>query len=380
MSQADELLNSVTENSTPTYELAEPHIVIDTDRTVYVPDELKHIAVQFDHNIETVTFDCPRYWDEHDLSTMQVFINYMRPDRKTGQYPCTDVTVDTTDDSIMHFTWTISGNVTEVKGSISFLVCIKESDELGTLENRWSSRLNQEMNVLEGMDASGDIAKMNPDVIMAMLARLDTIESGGMNEGILPIPTTAIVGQYLRVLAVNENGQVTALDTAELRHSETLYENTVTFTETAYGVPKRYSANIWNTDSPAARMFYTTDTIRLTVDGMSKIYSVKQDSYGYVYFGNRYLSYDHIEGEGDTGDDFCVTIWPDADGSEIYFQYKCFSREPGAYRLKIEVLSSTVNSLDTTLTVSGKAADAKAVGDVLGNISSILDAINGEVL
>ena len=36
--------------------------------------------------------------------------------------------------------------------------------------------------------------------------------------------------------------------------------------------------------------------------------------------------------------------------------------------------------IDTTLTQSGKAADAKAVGDALGDISSLLDAINGEVV
>lgn len=41
----------------------EAHIVINSDRSVSVPDELKNIAVQYDHNIETVTFDCPRYWD-----------------------------------------------------------------------------------------------------------------------------------------------------------------------------------------------------------------------------------------------------------------------------------------------------------------------------
>ena len=35
---------------------------------------------------------------------------------------------------------------------------------------------------------------------------------------------------------------------------------------------------------------------------------------------------------------------------------------------------------DTTLTISGQAADAAAVGEVIGNINSILDSINGEVI
>ena len=38
----------------------EQHIIINSDRSITVPTELKNIAVQNDHNIETVMFDCPR--------------------------------------------------------------------------------------------------------------------------------------------------------------------------------------------------------------------------------------------------------------------------------------------------------------------------------
>lgn len=37
-------------------------------------------------------------------------------------------------------------------------------------------------------------------------------------------------------------------------------------------------------------------------------------------------------------------------------------------------------TIDATLTQEGQAADAKAVGDMLGDIGAILDAINGEVI
>lgn len=39
-----------------------------------------------------------------------------------------------------------------------------------------------------------------------------------------------------------------------------------------------------------------------------------------------------------------------------------------------------VDGVDATLSVSGDPADAKAVGDALGDIASALDAINGEVV
>lgn len=50
---------------------------------------------------------------------------------------------------------------------------------------------------------------------------------------------------------------------------------------------------------------------------------------------------------------------------------------------RLEILENSSGGsieLDETLTIRGKAADAKAVGDAIGNINLILDAINGEVV
>ena len=100
-SQAEELLNSIVDDDAqlggailgrmilgedPFDELDE-HIIIGADRSITVPLKLKRIAVQHDHDIETVTFDCPRYWDGRDLSTMKFYINYIRADKKIGSYP-----------------------------------------------------------------------------------------------------------------------------------------------------------------------------------------------------------------------------------------------------------------------------------------------------
>lgn len=158
----------------------EKHIIINKDRTVIVPDELKDIAVQFDHNIETVTFDCPRYWDNKDFSKMHVYVNYRCADGKMEQYPCKPPIIDEADESIIHFEWTISRNVTCAKGKISFLVCVKNPDENGVLQNQWSSRLNQEMEILEGLECtSEEIIAENPDVIEQILSRLDVLEKNG---------------------------------------------------------------------------------------------------------------------------------------------------------------------------------------------------------
>ena len=184
MSQAEELLNSLSGGNTIPYIIGdEPHIVVNSDRTITVPDELKHIAVQFDHNIETVTFDCPRYWDNHDFSKMHVYINYRRSDGYKDQYPADNLRVDESDSTIIHFEWTISKNVTQVKGGISFLVCIKVVNDDGNEEPHWNSRLNQDLVIDEGMECSKQIVESNPDIIEHLLSRMEELEnSGGLTE------------------------------------------------------------------------------------------------------------------------------------------------------------------------------------------------------
>ena len=181
MSQANELLDNLTE------EIVEPageagttpeerHIVIGRDRFITVPEELKKIAVQFDHDIETVTFDCPRYWDEHDMSKMKVYVNYVRADGKPGTCLCTNVVVDETDSELMHFDWTISGNVTFAAGGLVFLVCIKRTDPDGNEENHWNSELCTDTYVSQGLRCMDLILRRYPDIITQLLERMDEAE------------------------------------------------------------------------------------------------------------------------------------------------------------------------------------------------------------
>ena len=150
MSQAEDLLESL---STSNSGILEPHIIIDKKRKVSVPDELKRIAVQHDHNIETVTFDCPRYWDGNDMSQSRICVNYKRPDGVLGSCVASNITVDETDNTTMHFDWTISQDVTVKDGNLMFLVCIKKFDtDTGEEINNWHSELNSEMYISKGLE------------------------------------------------------------------------------------------------------------------------------------------------------------------------------------------------------------------------------------
>ena len=168
MSKADELLNSLSDDDI-SLQLAnpdtEPHIIVGDDRFISVPKELQRIAVQYDHDVETVTFDCPRYWDGLDMSQLRIYINYQRKDRVVGCYKATDVTIDEADSTIMHFNWTISRNVSLIKGELKFLVCIKKADDEGNEYNHWNSELNTEMYISEGLETGEVVVEPYPDII-----------------------------------------------------------------------------------------------------------------------------------------------------------------------------------------------------------------------
>ena len=185
MSKAEDLLNSLTEEkkgAVYTVLSNEPHIVVGLDRFITVPDQIKKIGVQYDHDIETITFDCPRFWDGNDLSTMKIYINYMREDGHVGMYLCDIVSIE---DDIMHFNWTISGEVTQIKGTISFLVCVKRVDSDGNEERHWNSELCQDLYVSEGMECQESILYRYPDIITQLLTRMDITESNTSKEEIL---------------------------------------------------------------------------------------------------------------------------------------------------------------------------------------------------
>lgn len=206
MSKATDLLNGLTDEQLSLYSTGvgeEPHIIIDENRFITVPDELKRIAVQFDHNIETVTFDCPRYWDNNDLSAMKLYINYILPDGTPGSYIVNDVTAE---GSVMHFTWTVSSNVTREYGNITFLVCAKKTE--GDKEiNHWNTELCRDMYVSEGLNTEEHIAMENTDLITQLLLRMDAVEKINVQAG--------------EMQTLYENTQAVA-DTAEVVKNEAL--------------------------------------------------------------------------------------------------------------------------------------------------------------
>ena len=185
------------------------HVVIDEYRNVHVPDELKNIAVQYDHNVEKVTFDCVRYWDGIDLSEMVIYIKYIRADGRVGMYIAPDVSVMADNPSGMTFSWVLSKNATMTKGKLAFLVCAKQVDAKGNELHCWNSRLCDDMRVSEGLNVGTDIVELYPDVIGDILMRIEGVKDYDdvVSKGYLEERLGGIVNEVLAALPNAEEAE-----------------------------------------------------------------------------------------------------------------------------------------------------------------------------
>lgn len=153
------------------------HIIINKDRTVVVPDSVRKIGIQYDHKVNTLTFDCPRYADDNqsiDLSRMAIYINFSRNDKTKGSVAATNIFVDPDDPEIMHFDFVITRSVTLVNGPIICLVCAKSTDAEGVEVNHWNSELFNKLSVGEGMEAEEELTEEEIDYITSLLQEINT--------------------------------------------------------------------------------------------------------------------------------------------------------------------------------------------------------------
>ena len=120
----------------------EPEIIINADRTITIPAELKNIAVQYDNNIETVTFRCPRYWDTIDLasnSVIKIITTHSNEFVLMGSSRAHNITIINTNE--FTFDWLVPQILTQESGTISLSITIV--DDSDTPGWRWNSQINQ---------------------------------------------------------------------------------------------------------------------------------------------------------------------------------------------------------------------------------------------
>lgn len=217
MSQVENVFNGLTDEEIKAYStenITEEYILIDSNRVITVPESLRRIAVQHDHNIETVTFKCVRYWDGHDMSEMTVYINYMLPDNSLGSYlvESKDIRVDESDPEFMYFDWTISSEITKLNGNLAILVTVRECEAADpdnpddvVISKQWNTELNTSMQISKGLEGPVAVLQQYPDIIEQLLIRMGRIEKPGLS----PIVDVTEISNGYRIIVRDIEGDKT---------------------------------------------------------------------------------------------------------------------------------------------------------------------------
>lgn len=142
---------------------ADSHFIIDpVTRTIQENDGEKKL-VQFDHNSERKTFECPRYVEGHDmLNCNRVIVNYLDNDLP-GVYEVDDLTMK--DSNTVMFSWLISSNATQKTGNIFFAITFMCVQTNGDVTYRWNTAINKGLKVIEGMNQNSTIVYDNVDIL-----------------------------------------------------------------------------------------------------------------------------------------------------------------------------------------------------------------------
>lgn len=99
-----------------------------TREVIQVQPDVLITLMQYDHNSESLRFECPRYIDGHDMSLCnKVEVHFVNSDvaasvSKGGYYTVTDIAVNSSDPSLVNFSWVVSRNSTENVGTLVFSV------------------------------------------------------------------------------------------------------------------------------------------------------------------------------------------------------------------------------------------------------------------
>ncbi len=229
MSQAEKMLDGImTMAVSGEINTEDVFAVIGEDRYIVVPETMKKLGVQHDHNIETHVFIAPRYWDGYDLSEMVAYVNYMLPNGDLGSCFMSNVPYN---DTQIRLEWTITNHVTQLNGQVTVLVCLKSVDENNIETLHWNSELCTDFYVSEGMECEVPIVNEYPDLVTSILLKLSNLEKEDENiYRMLPTKLSQLQNDSGFITETIANGKYVKIDndaSRTLKLSKTTQDNTL---------------------------------------------------------------------------------------------------------------------------------------------------------
>ena len=170
------------------------HNIIDTDkiftidpitRAITTDSDNKIAIMQYDHYSERLTFRLPRMIEGHDMmmsNVVQLHYNNVGTGtsisnrlRNPGVSNISDLRVDPEDEEYLVCSWLIPNHATMYAGTLSFLIkfaCINGAD----IVYIWHTNLCTHITVLPGLNNSGEVSAVYPDMLIEVSRRIDEVE------------------------------------------------------------------------------------------------------------------------------------------------------------------------------------------------------------
>lgn len=154
MATADELLALSTES--------DKTLVINSDlRTIAIPSSVKNLGVESDKDVQKLRFVMPRYYNDIDLSTFSIRINYENAKGGEDVGNVSDILIE---DETITFTWVVGSFALMYAGEVEFVVCLREIDDDGVITREFNTT-TATMNVLKGKETDQGVIEINYDLI-----------------------------------------------------------------------------------------------------------------------------------------------------------------------------------------------------------------------
>ena len=331
MTEAEKLLQE-TKSAVVAETQMEDICVIDSDlRIASIPEQFKILGVEHDKDVRVIQFKLPKMYKDLDLSAFTISVNFLNAKNEKGRYLVTDKSVS--GDQIC-FSWSVGNIAVRYKGNTRFIVCMRLTGSDGEIQKEFNTTLAT-MTVLEGLEVDNPVIEQGEKDIVAQLLQIVDEKSKEAVNAVKNAGTaqkTAVEVAGTQAVESVDNAKTTAAEAVEIAKTEAVQ---------------------------AVQVEGTKQTGSVTAEGTKQVKAV-QDK------GAEVLQ--SIPGDFQTA---MASKLDKQQGIENKGKALVIGEDGNVVAGEVQGGGSSVE-VDSTLTQSGKAADAKVVGD---NITTLQNEV-----
>ena len=154
-------------------------------RQILIPDCIHQLGVESDDDVKKLTFSVPKMYYDCDLSTFNIYINYMNAKKEGDLFKVLPEKVREVGENL-EFDWIVGRNAVAYKGTAIFNVCMKKgsmqpdeedpSQEIFVVDQEFNTTVAK-LPVLEGLETGEEVAQEYADILMQWEEMLFGIEN-----------------------------------------------------------------------------------------------------------------------------------------------------------------------------------------------------------